>query len=64
MRVRIGMTMTARELDLEVTDAEELVRAFQRPAAPVAPAEQDVHALLAHLRGLRDADRHVYQHRG
>ena len=30
MRVRIGMTMTARELDLEVPDAEELVRAFQR----------------------------------
>jgi hypothetical protein len=29
MRVRIGMTMTARELDLEVADAEEVVRAFR-----------------------------------
>jgi hypothetical protein len=30
VRVRIGMTMTPRELDLEVADAEELVRSFQR----------------------------------
>lgn len=29
MRVRIGMTMTPRELDLEVSDAEELIRSFQ-----------------------------------
>ncbi|MCU0280670.1 MAG: DUF3107 domain-containing protein [Acidimicrobiia bacterium] len=30
MRVRIGMTMTARELDLEVADADDLVRSFQQ----------------------------------
>ena len=30
MRVRIGMTMTARELDLEVADAEGVVRSFQQ----------------------------------
>ncbi len=30
MRVRIGMSMTARELDLEVADAEEVVRSFLR----------------------------------
>jgi hypothetical protein len=30
MRVRIGMAMAARELDLEVADAEEVVRSFQR----------------------------------
>jgi len=30
VRVRIGMTMTPRELDLEVADAEEVVRAFQQ----------------------------------
>lgn len=30
MRVRIGMTMTPRELDLEVADQEEVVRAFQQ----------------------------------
>ena len=30
MRVRIGMTMTPRELDLEVADAEEVVRSFRR----------------------------------
>jgi len=29
VRVRIGMTMTARELDLEVADAEAVVHAFQ-----------------------------------
>jgi hypothetical protein len=29
VRVRIGMTMTPRELDLEVADAEEVVRSFQ-----------------------------------
>ncbi len=30
MRVRIGMTMSARELDFEVEDAEELLGAFRR----------------------------------
>jgi hypothetical protein len=30
VRVRIGMTMTGRELDLEVEDAEEVVRSFQQ----------------------------------
>jgi len=30
VRVRIGMTMTPRELDLEVADAEEVVRSFQQ----------------------------------
>jgi len=30
VRVRIGMTMTPRDLDLEVTDAEELIRSFQQ----------------------------------
>ena len=30
VRVRIGMTMTPRELDLEVEDAEEVVRSFQQ----------------------------------
>jgi hypothetical protein len=30
VRVRIGMTMTARELDLEVEDAEELIRSFRQ----------------------------------
>jgi hypothetical protein len=30
VRVRIGMSMTARELDLEVADAEEVVRSFLR----------------------------------
>jgi len=30
MRVRIGMAMAARELDLEVADVEEVVRSFQR----------------------------------
>jgi hypothetical protein len=30
VRVRIGMTMTARELDLEVADAEGVVRSFQQ----------------------------------
>ena len=29
MRVRIGMTMAARELDLEVADAEEVMRSFR-----------------------------------
>jgi hypothetical protein len=28
VRVKIGMSMTARELDLEVADAEEVVRSF------------------------------------
>jgi hypothetical protein len=30
VRVRIGMSMTARELDLEVADAEEVMRAFRQ----------------------------------
>lgn len=30
MRVRIGMTMSARELDFEVEDAEELLGSFRR----------------------------------
>ena len=30
MRVRIGMSMTARELDLDVADAEELMRSFRQ----------------------------------
>jgi hypothetical protein len=30
VRVRIGMSMTARELDLEVADAEEVVRSLLR----------------------------------
>jgi hypothetical protein len=30
VRVRIGMMMTPRELDLEVADAEEVVRSFQQ----------------------------------
>lgn len=30
MRVRFGMTMTARELDLEVEDAEQVIRSFQQ----------------------------------
>ena len=30
MRVRIGMSMTARELDLEVADAEEVMRSFRQ----------------------------------
>ena len=30
MRVRIGMTMTVRELDIEVADAEQLIRSFQQ----------------------------------
>ncbi|MBN2113730.1 MAG: DUF3107 domain-containing protein [Acidimicrobiia bacterium] len=30
MRVRIGMTMTARELDLDVADAEDVINSFQR----------------------------------
>lgn len=30
MRVRIGMTMTARELDLDVADAEDVIGSFQR----------------------------------
>ncbi len=30
MRMRIGMTMTSRELDLEVADPEEVVRSFQQ----------------------------------
>lgn len=30
MRVKIGMTMSARELDFEVEDAEELLGAFRR----------------------------------
>jgi hypothetical protein len=30
VRVRIGMTMTPRELDFEVADAEEVVSSFQR----------------------------------
>jgi len=30
MRVRIGMTMTVRELDLDVADAEDVIGSFQR----------------------------------
>jgi len=30
VRVRIGMSMTARELDLDVADAEELMRSFRQ----------------------------------
>jgi hypothetical protein len=30
VRVRIGMTMTPRELDLEVADAEAVVQSFQQ----------------------------------
>ena len=30
MRVKIGMAMTARELDLEVEDADAVVRSFQQ----------------------------------
>jgi len=30
VRVRIGVTMTARELDLEVADAEEVIRSFRQ----------------------------------
>ncbi|MBP1632512.1 MAG: hypothetical protein H6Q11_800 [Acidobacteria bacterium] len=30
MRVRIGMSMTARELDLDVADAEEVMRSFRQ----------------------------------
>jgi len=30
VRVRIGMSMTARELDLDVADAEEVMRSFRQ----------------------------------
>jgi hypothetical protein len=30
VRVRIGMSMAARELDLEVADAEEVMRSFRQ----------------------------------
>jgi len=30
VRMRIGMTMTSRELDLEVADPEKVVRSFQQ----------------------------------